>query len=71
MSVMEGRWELSGMSCDSCVRHVRRALDKLGVETKSVTIGSAEIAYDPSKVKPEQITDALGKAGYPARLAVP
>ncbi len=67
MSVVHSRLELSGMSCESCVRHVRRALEKLGVEATSVVVGSAEIAYDPSKVSPEQIKEALGKAGYPLR----
>ena len=59
--------KVSGMSCDNCVRHVRKALEKLpGVETKAVTVGTAEIVYDPSRVKPEDITEALRKAGYPA-----
>ncbi len=64
-----GKLTVSGMSCDGCVRHVRKALEKLpGVEAKSVVVGAAEIAYDPAQVKPEQITAAVTKAGYPAVL---
>jgi copper chaperone CopZ len=67
---VQTKLNVSGMSCDGCVRHVRKALEKLpGVETKNVAIGSAEVAYDPAKVKAEDIAEALRKAGYPATPA--
>jgi len=69
MSSVQTKLNVSGMSCDGCVRHVRKALEKMpGVETKSVAIGTAEVGYDPNQVTVEQITEALRKAGYPASV---
>lgn len=56
---------IEGMSCDHCVRAVRRALEQTpGVEVRDVTIGSAEIGYDPATVDPATIADAIEEEGY-------
>ena len=56
---------IEGMSCDHCVRAVRRALEETsGVVVRDVTIGSAEIEYDPTTVDSETIADAIEEEGY-------
>jgi copper chaperone len=61
---------IEGMSCNMCIRHVTRALMEVpGVEPKSVSVGSAQIEYDPALVAEDRILDAVRLAGYPARVA--
>ena len=63
----EAKLQVNGMSCSGCVRHVRRALEKLaGVETRTVDIGSAEVSFDPDRIRLEDIAAAVTQAGYPA-----
>jgi copper chaperone len=57
--------EITGMSCGHCVMKVDKTLKGLdGVEVKSVGIGSASIHYDPERVTPSQIADAVADQGY-------
>jgi copper chaperone len=60
---------IEGMSCGSCVSNMKRTLKGLdGVSTVEVSLEqrNATVAYDPKKVKPEQIQAAVNKAGYKA-----
>lgn len=53
------------MSCAHCVHAVTSALADLpGVTVTGVSIGSAEVSYDPARVTPEQIGAAVRDAGY-------
>ena len=57
--------KIEGMSCQHCVMRVKKALDGIaGITEANVTVGSASIKYDESKVKMEDIYSAVGKAGY-------
>jgi copper chaperone CopZ len=57
--------ELTGMGCSGCVENVRRALGKLaGVSIEDVQIGSAAVRYEPERVSPMQVFQALQEAGY-------
>ncbi len=61
------RTELSieGMSCGSCVARVERALSGLeGVYRAEVSVGSAEVAHDPSRVSEADLVRAVESAGY-------
>ena len=61
---------IQGMSCGHCVASVKRALGELeGVEVREVKVGSATVAYDPSTVSPERITQAIQDEGYTAEAA--
>lgn len=61
---------IQGMSCGHCVASVRKALaDVQGVEVKDVSIGSATVAYDPGRISPEQISEAVSDAGYEASVS--
>jgi copper chaperone CopZ len=61
-------FDVTGMSCGHCVKHVTEALRRLdGVTVGPVAVGTAEVDYDPSKTSAEAVADAIGAAGYPAR----
>lgn len=64
---------VEGLSCASCSFAVRRALKKMdGV--KSILPGPHEdeavVTYDASKVKPEQLVEAINSLGYKAGTPV-
>jgi copper chaperone len=57
--------EIVGMICEHCVRAVRHRLaSTAGVEVTDVTIGTADIRYDPSKISTGEIEDAVSDEGY-------
>ena len=57
--------DIGGMSCGSCVGAVKNALSTLpGVSVGDVHVGSADVSYDPGKVSPDQISEAVREAGY-------
>jgi copper chaperone len=61
---------IQGMSCGHCVAAVKGALHRLdSVETRDVQIGTAKVAYDPTKITPEEISAAIADEGYAATIA--
>jgi len=56
--------KIEGMSCGHCVMAVRKELSKLSLRVKDVSIGSAEVEYDETKVTSDDIEKAINKAGY-------
>ena len=61
--------KIEGMSCEHCVMRVKKALDGItGITEANVTVGSASIKYEESKVKMEDIYAAIEKAGYKVSL---
>jgi copper chaperone CopZ len=64
------KFNVRNMHCGGCVRHVTQALRRLdGVEVRQVTVGAADVSFDPAKTTPLAIAAALAGAGYPATLA--
>jgi copper chaperone len=60
---------ISNMSCGHCVSRVHKALAALtGVKVKTVTVGEAEVEFDPTLQSLAAVTAALGAAGYPAQV---
>lgn len=60
---------VSEMSCGSCVRHIRKALDELGgVEALDVNLAAREVTvvFDPAITGVEPIVSAIRKSGYAA-----
>jgi copper chaperone CopZ len=57
---------VTGMTCQNCVRHVRTALESLpGVRSVHVDLTSGEADLDAERVIPRQeLQAALGEAGY-------
>ena len=62
--MIEKKYEISGMTCEHCVKAVEMELKNLDVESYDVEIGSANIKYDPDKVKEADIIAAVKEAGY-------
>lgn len=62
-------WEIRGMTCAACARRVEKAIGKLpGVSGAFVNLATekATVSYDPAVISPEQIREAVEKAGYEA-----
>src|SRR5687767_11036648 len=65
----EAALHVQGMTCASCVAHVEKAARTLpGVAGARVNLarGRAVVDYDPKRVDPQRIADAITDAGYPA-----
>ena len=63
----EIKFEVRGMTCNMCVKHVREALEDLsGVDRVKVDLKNKEavIDYDDTLVNPEQFRSAVKEAGY-------
>lgn len=62
--------QIDGMSCGHCVARVEKALSKLeGVDVGNVEVGSAEMSYDPSRVSPDKILEAVDGLGFEPHVA--
>lgn len=62
---------VEGMTCSTCKVAVRTALSKLdGVKDANVDVAqkSATVEYDPTKLSPQQMVDAVNRLGYQASL---
>ena len=58
---------IEGMTCEHCVRAVDGRLRKTpGVEVTRVTIGSADLRYDPARTNVDEIAEAIADEGYTA-----
>ncbi len=56
---------IEGMSCGSCGAAVERALSRLdGVYQASVSVGEADVAYNPEVISEAGLTAAIEGAGY-------
>jgi copper chaperone len=54
---------VNGMNCGGCVARLSRALQAVsGIIVQKVTIGSAELSIDESKVTTDHITNAVIQA---------
>ena len=60
--------QIDGMTCGQCVARVQKALTGLdGVTVERVSVGSATIDYDASRVSGVQLDAAIDAAGYTVR----
>jgi len=56
---------IEGMSCNHCVMHVTKELEKLkGLTIETVEIGKARVQVDESMINADQISKAVQDAGY-------
>lgn len=63
------RLAIEGMHCGACTRRVTSALAGVdGVRVDSVEIGSAQVKFDAAKTSPDQITAAMDRIGFTARV---
>ena len=62
--------QIDGMSCGHCAARVKQALSKLdGVDLRNVEVGSAEMTYDPARVSPDRILEAVDGLGFEPHVA--
>lgn len=62
-------YQVEGWHCESCTGKTDEALKKTnGVLKVALNLekGTCEVAYDPNKVKPEQLAMVIAKDGYKA-----
>jgi P-type Cu+ transporter len=64
---------IEGMTCSSCAGRVEKSLNKLeGVEaTVNFATERASVSFDPARVAPEQLVEAVEGVGYEASLPAP
>ena len=57
------------IECESCVTLLKRKFDKQeGIQTAKFSMDSAEIQFEESKIKTEEILQTIKNAGYRASL---
>lgn len=58
--------KIKGMSCDHCVKAVKRALEEIdGMKDVNVDLKKAEASFDQSKeIDLEDVKERIEKAGY-------
>lgn len=57
--------QIDGMSCGHCISRVQKALARVdGIHVDRVEIGSVRVTYDPDRVAPQRIREAVEDAGY-------
>jgi copper chaperone len=58
---------IEGMTCQHCVRAVEGRLRRTpGVDVSQVTIGSADVRYDPTATSVDEIAEVIADEGYTA-----
>jgi copper chaperone len=63
------RLSIDGMHCGGCVRRVTTALERVkGVVVGSVEVGSAQMAFDPTRASADEIAAAVNRIGFSARV---
>ncbi|MEJ7751287.1 MAG: heavy metal translocating P-type ATPase, partial [Thermoleophilaceae bacterium] len=64
---------IEGMTCASCAHRIEKRLNSLdGVEASAnYATEAASVEYDPERVAPEQLVEAIEAAGYQAALPGP
>lgn len=61
------RLTIEGMTCQHCVRAVEGRLRRTpGVEVSRVSIGSADVRYDPAATNVDEIAEVIADEGYTA-----
>jgi copper chaperone len=63
------RLSIEGMHCEACARRVRNALAAVDeVRVDSVEVGSAQVKFDGAKASTDEITAAVDRIGFTARV---
>jgi len=60
---------IKNMSCQHCVMTIKRALEKVGAKAEvSLKEKKAVVEYNESKLKVEDLINAISKFGYEAEV---
>jgi|GEM_PF-499206 len=69
--MLQTQLTISDMHCQKCVDRVTTALKTVdGVTGQTVSVGSAEVGYEPAKTSPDAISQAITKAGYATKVGL-
>lgn len=61
---------VKNMSCQHCVMTIKRALEKIGAKAEvSLEEKKAVVGYDESKLKVDDLINAIAKFGYEVEVA--
>lgn len=61
---MKLKFQITGMSCDHCVRSIEESVNKLaGVEQVHVIVGEADITFDEARIDKSDLIEAIRTAG--------
>lgn len=55
---------IGGMSCEHCIKRVKEALKRAGVEEAEVELGKARIVFDEKVTDFTRIKSELEQSGY-------
>ncbi len=59
---------IEGMSCQHCIHAVKHALEGVsGVRVERVSLGEADVTFDPSRVEDSDLVAAVEEEGYTVR----
>ena len=61
---MQKEFKVEGMTCHHCVKAVVMELDKLDINSHQVDIGRVNVDFDETKVKEDEVKEAIEEAGY-------
>lgn len=73
MATQKQKYDITGMTCSACATHIEKAVNKLpGVQKAEVNLlaNSMQAEYNDD-VTPQEIVDAIEKAGYGATPVLP
>jgi copper ion binding protein len=74
MTTTRTAFRVRGMTCENCVRHVTKAVQKVpGVTDPQVDLarGRVELTFDATQGDARAIVEAITKAGYTAEPEAP
>lgn len=60
----EKEFNISGMTCQHCVKAVEKELAELNIDYYEVEIGLAKIRYNENLINVNDIVNAIEEAGY-------
>ena len=66
--------DVQGMTCSLCPITIRKALEQVpGVLEAKADFATrrTEVKYDPDKVTPQRLAQAVSEAGFPAKIIQP
>jgi copper chaperone len=55
---------ISGMTCNHCIKSVDEAIKMLPVDKYEVKLGSLYVEYNPDKIERNEIINAVSDSGY-------
>lgn len=73
MTTNQAVFNVEGMTCNSCVRHVDSALRKLeGVQDVRVSLEEKKVTvkHDSTKIPADVIGKAIAEEGYPSKQLI-